>query len=89
MKPAGIAIAATSSVCAAIPAVMSFGGELRVVAVVASLLNALLLAWWLFRITSDWVRATAFAYAQELIATCEQLPDTPADPSKPTIHLPQ
>lgn len=88
MKPAGIAIAAAGLVVAAIPVAMSIGSEVRVVAVVASLLNAFLLVWWLFRINTDWVRVTAFAYAHELIASCEQLPDPPSDPNKPMIHLP-
>ena len=88
MKPAGIAIASIGLIAAATSAAMSWGGEFRIVAIVASILNVFLLVWWLLRISPEWVRVTAFAYAQELLASCEQLPDPPAHSHKKIILNP-
>jgi len=88
MRSAGIVIATCGLIAAAIPAATSFASDVRIVAILATILNAFLLVCWLLRINSDWVRVIAFAYAQELIGACEQLPDPPSDPNKATIHLP-
>jgi hypothetical protein len=32
-----------------------------------------MLVWWLLRITSNWVRLAAFAYAERLLGTCDTL----------------
>jgi hypothetical protein len=37
------------------------------------LVSLLCVLWWCFRITTGWVRITAFAYAERLLAACDQL----------------
>jgi hypothetical protein len=80
MKPAGIFLSTLGTVAsvAAIwyrPAVNVDGWLMGAVPVV---LNAMLLAWWLLRINSDWVRLAAEAYADRLLATTETLKTGPA-----------
>jgi len=51
-------------------------------AVVATVLNGLMLAWWLLRINSDWVRLAAFAYAERLLASCDVLKPDAKSPGR-------
>ena len=76
MKPAGIGFAIIGLIASSLATLMHYSDSLPVVAGFVTLINAFLLAWWLVRITPDWVRVPAFAYAQELLAACDKLADT-------------
>ncbi|ADB14989.1 conserved hypothetical protein [Pirellula staleyi DSM 6068] len=77
MKKAGIVI----SICSLIATLLvtylrSESGMPYSLPATASLISAWMLVWWLLRIKPSWVRVTAFAYAERLIATCDTFPSS-------------
>ena len=83
MKYAGIALSlagAASALFATIIGMKVDTLDLPPIPTVAAVLNAVLLAWWILRINSEWVRMAAFAYAERLIGACDLIPL--ASPSK-------
>jgi hypothetical protein len=76
MRPAGIAlslIGAASALTATIVGMKVDSFELPPVPTVSAVLNVVMLTWWLLRINSDWVRVAAFAYAERLIGSCDEI----------------
>ncbi len=73
MKPAGLLLALIGFAAASAPIVLAQDIVILPVAITATALNAMLLIWWLFRITPNWVRIAGFAYAERLLAACELL----------------
>jgi len=83
MKPAGIVLniaGATSSVLVMLIGIQGGSGVLPLPLVAASL-NALMLAWWIVRISSEWVRSAAFAYAERLLGSCDTIQAAVSPPS--------
>jgi hypothetical protein len=79
-KPAGIFLSAlgTAASVAAIWYRPVVNVNAWLMGAVPAVLNAMLLAWWLLRINTDWVRLAAEAYAERLLATTETLKTGPA-----------
>ena len=75
MKPSGIVLCLLSTSGSAIAAVVQWGATVPGLAMVAGVLNLVLLAWWIFRINPAWVRMAADAYAERLLCACDSLPD--------------
>lgn len=75
MRPAGIGFAIIGLIASSLATLIRFSDSLPAVAGIVMLVNSFILAWWLIRITPDWVRVPAFAYAQELLAACDKLAD--------------
>ncbi|MCH8807062.1 MAG: hypothetical protein IH986_13360 [Planctomycetes bacterium] len=73
MKPSGLIVAVIGLVASIVAVVVRLSDPAPPAAVVASILNLLLLVCWLFRITPDWIRLAGFAYARALLAACEVL----------------
>ena len=73
MKRAGTAFSVIGLVTSVLPVAIYWNQELRIVAVVATAINAFMLAWWLLRFNPDWIRIPAFAYAEELYAASDNL----------------
>lgn len=74
MRPAGIAtsLAGTAASAAAWIALHDRGAIADgVVAGVATGISAMLASFWMLRFTPSWVRTTAFAYARQLLASCD------------------
>lgn len=75
MRAAGVVVAAVAC------AICMLGAAMRWVdhdtidfgSASSASLNAVLLAWWLVRISPDWVRTTADAYSLRLLETCDRL----------------
>jgi hypothetical protein len=73
MRPAGAVFAVLGLIASALPVAVYWNQEFRAAAAVATVVNAILLAWWLLRITPDWIRVPAFAFAGELLAATDKL----------------
>lgn len=75
MKPAGIANATLGLVSSSASGVVDYLGTGHVsgTAVGSVGICALLLTWWVARITPGWVRVAGDAYAERLLAVCETL----------------
>ncbi|NQU25654.1 MAG: hypothetical protein HQ567_30575 [Candidatus Nealsonbacteria bacterium] len=74
MKPAGIGLSALAVVVAIIAAIInSENGRPPALATVATVVNGLMLVWWVLRINVDWIRIPAFAYAERLLSACDVL----------------
>ncbi len=73
MKPAGTLFSVIGLMVAGLAAVIYLPDGIRIAALGGTVMNAFFLAWWLLRITPDWVRVPAFAYARELLAACDKL----------------
>lgn len=89
MKPAGIALSAIGVIASVLALILqTTESQIPPFPLVATVTNALMLVFWLLRISSDWVRMPAFAYAERLLATCDSLPmpvsKPSASPSVPT-----
>jgi len=67
MRPAGAALAILGAVANAIPAVQSFGTPAMFLPAVVTATCAGLAAVWICRVTPDWVRLAADAYADRLV----------------------
>lgn len=72
-KPWGIRIAGVGLVVSAIALVFGICTEVRMIAVVATVINGFLFYCWCSRINSDWVRLPAEAYADRLLGACDVL----------------
>ena len=74
MKPLGLTAAAIGIV-ATIPTIALTWGRIpdAPAPVVALILNGLFFVGWIAWITPDWVRVTAFSYAERLLAACDDL----------------
>lgn len=82
MKPAGVFLSIIGVFCAGLAVVMkSHDGQVAAFPAIATIVNGLMLVFWLLRFTPTWVRTPAFAYAEQLLAACESI-QPPA--SKPT-----
>ncbi len=79
MKAAAIAINLLAFVLMGMRVVTGNGGPPSLDAswIVALILNAILLSWWLIRIRPGWVRSAADAYARQLIAACDRIESPP------------
>lgn len=75
MKPVGIALSVAGLAAAGLRIWMTMsGGESPTVEAIAAIaVSAPLLAWWLLRITSHWVKVSSEAYARQLLAACDAL----------------
>lgn len=74
MKPAGILLCFLSIILATGALVANTRSESPLaVASVAIIVNGLMLAWWLLRITPEWIRIPAYSYAERLLAASETL----------------
>lgn len=75
MKSAGIFLSALCTVAtiAAIWYRLAVNLDAWLIGAIGAVINSMLLAWWLLRINSDWVRLAAEAYAERLLATTETL----------------
>jgi len=75
MKPAGILVSLIGlTVC--IGAVLFDYVEkdsIQPIAIISVIINTTMLTWWVLRITPSWVRLAADAYADRLLATCDDL----------------
>jgi len=83
MKYAGIALSLAGTASALFATIIGMKGDtldLPPIPTIAAVLNSVLLAWWILRINSEWVRMAAFAYAERLIGACDLIPG--ASPSK-------
>ena len=81
MKPAGIAFSLIGLVISIIGAIWFSDASVSTVSVAAVLVNGLMVAFWLIRITPEWVKTPAFAYAERLLASCDTLAETVPKPS--------
>lgn len=75
MKPAATLLAAVSTLAAGSRIAFEFlaAKELSIDAVVSLVIGVSMLVWWLFRIRPEWVAQSADAYAQRLLAACDEL----------------
>lgn len=75
MKPAGLFTAMLGVVGSATFSYKHFTAteNVFIVGFVAVAINCALLAWWLLRINPNWVKLTAEAYAERLLAACDNL----------------
>ena len=73
MKPAGIAFAVMGLVASSLPVAIYWNQDLRVAAIVVTVVNTSMLVWWFLRINPAWIRIPAFAYAGELLAASDKL----------------
>jgi len=75
MKPAAIAICSLSLLAGFAPVVLAASGGMPIppTGIISTVCNAVLLTWWIVRITPGWVRLPAEAYALRLLASSEQL----------------
>lgn len=75
MKPGGIAVAVIGTVGCASVLVYRLDGSPSswLVPATSTVIAAVLLSLWIFRFTPAWVKMTAFAYARQLIASCDSL----------------
>lgn len=75
MKPVGTALSITAIAATGLRIWMTMNaGEAPTVEALAAIaLSAPLLAWWLLRITPDWVKGSSEAYARQLLAACDVL----------------
>lgn len=75
MKPVGITLSLLAISAAGLRIWKSLAAEQAptVESFTAVVLSALLLAWWLLRITPNWVKASSEAYARQLLASCDAL----------------
>jgi hypothetical protein len=75
VKPAGVALSVIGLVgCGArIVVAASDGTDIPAAALVGTAINALLFAVWIARVTPTWVYDSAYAYAERLLAACEEL----------------
>lgn len=90
MKKAGIALSLAgtiSALCATIVGMKIDGFNLQPVPVVAAVLNAVMLTWWLLRINSEWVRVAAFSYAERLIGTCDSIAGAMSPPKSIAVDF--
>lgn len=71
MRPAGFAISAIATSAAAVALIANSEGPLALAWFIVLLANASFLAWWAFRINSDWVFIPAKAYAERLMETLD------------------
>lgn len=82
MKPTGIAFGLAGLVVSGVAAIAGIkDGVVPAVPAAAVLIDALLLAFWMLRITPSWVRLTAFAYAERLLAVCDTIESRTAEVS--------
>lgn len=82
MKPAGISLSIAGLVAAMLATILGTkDGQLPAFPALATLANAFMLTFWLVRITPEWVRVPAFAYAERLLAACDSLPMPVSRPS--------
>ena len=75
LKPVGLLISFTSTVLITLVVVFNArsSGIMDPMAWTTMGLNWLILIWWLFRITPDWVRQSANEYAIRLLAASDEL----------------
>ena len=75
MKPLGIVIAILGILVLGWPVYQSIAQstDIRPIAVIAAILNLIMLAIWVFLVKPTWVKKAADTYARQLIAACEQL----------------
>ena len=73
MRAAGVTISAIATIGAAVPILLMPENPISPLEVVAIVVNACLLVFWLLRINKNWVRVTAEEYAKQLFAACEVL----------------
>lgn len=80
MKPAGVANATLGLISSAASGVFEYlsTGHVSGTAVGSVGICALLLTWWVARITPGWVSIASNAYAERLLAVCETLDPPPA-----------
>lgn len=86
MKPAGIGVSALAVIGAIVAAIINTErGRPPALATAATVVNGLMLVWWIFRINVDWIRIPAFAYAERLISACDILRPPGEDNKQPII----
>jgi hypothetical protein len=73
MRPIGIFIAGVGLVASAGASIGDRGHEIRFVAWACVALNSVFLLGWVTRVTADWVKVPAFAYAERLLEAVESL----------------
>jgi hypothetical protein len=75
MKPVGIALSLASLAVSGVRISMGMAeNEAPAVESLAAIaISAPLLAWWLLRITPNWVKVSSEAYARQLLAACDAL----------------
>jgi hypothetical protein len=75
MKPAGIFICCASLAASVIPIWIAISNQtvIPLSAICSMVFAAAFLALWILRITPNWVRTTADAYAIRLLAACEEI----------------
>lgn len=75
MKPVGIVLAVGGMLAIAAKVVFVGDQQWGGVDVAGVLVSTLLLTIWAVRVTPDWIKPVAFAYARNLLASCEVLRD--------------
>jgi hypothetical protein len=73
MKGGGMFLAAAGFIACAAALLVGENGSVNALAMPATVVNAVMLTWWALRITPTWVRTTADAYAERLLASCDIL----------------
>lgn len=74
MKPTGLTLSVVALIGSIAAAIVRFeSSQSLAIGAVASVINGLMLAWWIMRINPEWVRIPAFAYAERLMSACESL----------------
>lgn len=74
LKPFGVTISLLSTVLMVVAVFVHISDILESPALIAgTILNTLLLVMWVIRINPNWIKVTAFSYADRLLATCEVL----------------
>jgi hypothetical protein len=77
LKPCAIMLASIgSTACAGATIYACFKLTDWALPAISLFVSLLCLLWWWFRVRNGWVRITAFAYAERLLAACDQLQPT-------------
>lgn len=79
LKRLGVAIALAGTSACFLRSGLDWGtlGALTLAPALATAASVILLAFWIFGVTSDWVKIPAFAYAERLLEACEKLQREP------------
>ena len=87
MKPVGIVLCIAGLIASLIGTIWFSTTSVSPISIAAILINASMVAAWFLRITPEWVKMPAFAYAERLLASCDTLVETVPKP-KSEILIP-